>query len=114
MLTWVSSSSWTQCGQPHRIWPARISARSAVCGLGSRMTSHSATSSARLRRPGDAAAELLVTDAERLPVAALQVDPFPQVSRDPAEMKRMDREPALVLLPRPGSNAEAELLVSGH
>ena len=41
---WVMSSFWTQCGQPQRTWPSRISARSSASGLGSKTTSQSASS----------------------------------------------------------------------
>ena len=61
-------------------------------------------------KPGDALSKLLVGDAEGLSVIPLQVDTFPQVSSDPPDVQRMDREPALVLLPRPRHDTEAELI----
>ena len=74
------------------------------------MTSHSAKSSVTGAKPGDRGRELLVGHAEALTVTALKVDAFPQVSRYPLNVQRMDRKPALVLLPRPRHDSEAELI----
>src|ERR1700722_8208989 len=60
--------------------------------------------------PGDALRELLVRDYEGLSVTGLEVDVFPQVSGDPLEVQRMNREPALALFPRPAYDTEAELI----
>lgn len=40
----------------------------------------------------------------------LEADAFAQVGVDPLDMQRVDREPALVLLPRPRHDSEAELM----
>jgi hypothetical protein len=58
--------------------------------------------------PGHTRCELVIGYAELLAVAALKIDAFPQVSIDPFEVQRMDREPPLVLLPRPRYHSEAE------
>ena len=88
MASWVSASSCTQCGQPHSTWPSRSSATSACSGLGCRMTSHSATSCSWLRTPATQLGQVVVADAEPLAVAGLEVDPLPQVRRDPLEVPR--------------------------
>ena len=61
-------------------------------------------------KPRDATGELLVADAEVLSVTSLQIDASPQVGSDPLDVQRVDREPALVLFPRPGHNTEPELI----
>ena len=59
-------------------------------------------------KPCHAGRELLVGHAETLTVAALKVDAFPQISIDPLDMQRMDREPPFVLLQRPRHDSQAE------
>ena len=58
----------------------------------------------------DMARQLLVGHAETLTVAVLEVDAPPQPGIDPLDVQRMDRQPPLVLLPRPRHDAEAELI----
>jgi hypothetical protein len=60
--------------------------------------------------PGDVGCQLRVGHAEMLTVAAFEVDASPQAGVDPLDVQRVDREPALVLLPRPRYDSEAELI----
>src|ERR1035441_7699863 len=50
-------------------------------------------------KAGDKWRQLFVRNAETVAVTALEIDTFSQVSLDPLELQRMDRQPALVLLP---------------
>ncbi len=50
---------------------------------------------------GDHGRQLLVGHPELIAVTALEVQALAQVSIDPLDMQRVDRQPALVLLPRP-------------
>ena len=59
-------------------------------------------------QPRDVWPELLVGHAETLTVTTLKVDAIPKVSGDPLDVQRMNREPPLVLLPRPGDDSEAK------
>ena len=109
MASWVISSSWTQCGQPHRTWPSRSSARSSGSGLGSRTTSHSAMSCSRERSPADVRRQLLVGHAEALAVALLEEDPRAQVGVDPLDVRGWIGSRRSFSL-RDGDDAEAELV----
>jgi hypothetical protein len=67
---------------------------------------------------GDPALELVVGQAEAVPVATFEVDALPQGIGNPTEVLGMERKPALVLLARaaatpPGSN-EGSCVVSGR
>jgi hypothetical protein len=59
-------------------------------------------------KPCHAGRELLVRYTETLTVTVLKVDAFPQISSDPLDMQRMDREPPFVLLQRPRHDSQAE------
>jgi hypothetical protein len=59
---------------------------------------------------GDPALELVVRQAEAVPVAAFEVDALPEVVGNPTEVLGMERKPALVLLARPGHDPEAQLV----
>jgi hypothetical protein len=61
-------------------------------------------------KPCDAGRKTLVGYTETLTVAVLKVDAFPQISSDPLDMQRMDREPPFVLLQRPCHDSEADLI----
>ena len=116
MASWVIFGSWTQCGQPHRIWPSRSSARSCGQRLGQQDDVAVGDELVAGQQPGDVRRQLLVGHAEALAVAAFEVDARPQVGVDPLEVPRMDRQPALVLLAGPRDDSEAELVhtCAGH
>ena len=52
----------------------------------------------------------LVGHAETLAISALEVDASAQVGLDPLDVQRVDRQPALVLLPRSRHDSEAQLI----
>ena len=85
-----------------------MSARSCGSGLGSKMTSQSASSCRRLRKPATRPRQLLVGHAETLTVAVLEIDALPQAGIDLIQMQRVDRKPPLVLLLRPRQRPETE------
>ena len=60
--------------------------------------------------PGDPALQLVVGQAEAVPVAMFEVDAVPEVVGNPTEVMGVERKPALVLLERPGHDAEAQLV----
>jgi hypothetical protein len=61
-------------------------------------------------KTGDRSLELIVGHAEAVPVAAFEIDALSQVIGNPSEVLGMDREPALILLPRSSHDAEAQLV----
>jgi hypothetical protein len=59
---------------------------------------------------GDPALELVVGEAEAVPVASFEVDALAQVSGNPSEVLGMEWKAALVLFERPGHDAKAQLV----
>jgi hypothetical protein len=92
MLSWVISWSWTKWGQPHRTCLSHLS---EVQRLWLRQQDDIAFPEELLagQEPCHRWPEHVVGYAEALAIAALKVDPFPQVSGNPLDVQRMDREP---------------------
>ena len=97
--SWVISSFWTQCGQPHRTWPSRICAKVLGQWLGEQDDIAVRQELVTGAQASDIARQLPVRHAEPLAITALKVDAPPQVGLDPLDMQRVDRQPSLVLLP---------------